>query len=121
MEHFLTLYFPYSFGFFVTFINLLPAGQLDGGHIANSAVSPKVHRILTFASVIVMLFTGLWLMALLVLLLYSRAPSLRPLDDVSPLSNSRKIVFILTWIVAISIGAFVILNNPIFSLSLFKL
>ncbi len=115
------LYFAYSLGFFVTFINLLPAWQLDGGHIANSAVSPKVHQILTIASVIVMFLTGLFLMAILILLMYGKAPALRPLDDVSSLSTNRKIIFILTWVLAASIGAFVILNNPIFSLSLFRL
>ena len=115
------LYFAYALGFFVTFINLLPAWQLDGGHIANSAVSPKVHKYLTIASVIIMLVTGLVLMALLILFMYGRAPGLRPLDDVSPLSNSRKVIFILTWVLAASIGAFVILNNPIFSLGLFRL
>lgn len=115
------LYFAYSLGFFVTFINLLPAWQLDGGHIANSAVSPRVHKILTVISVIVMLVIGLWLMALLVIFMYGQAPSLRPLDDVSPLSSTRKVIFILTWLLAASIGAFVILNNPIFSLSLFKI
>jgi membrane-associated protease RseP (regulator of RpoE activity) len=115
------LYFAYSLGFFVTFINLLPAWQLDGGHIANSAVSPRVHQILTFVTVFIMFITGLFLMAFLILLMYSRAPSLRPLDDVSPLSNTRKVIFILTWILAAAIGAFVIYNNPIFSLGLFKL
>jgi Zn-dependent protease len=115
------LYFAYSLGFFVTFINLLPAWQLDGGHIANSAVSPRVHQILTIVSVIVMFVTGLYLMAILILLLYGKAPALRPLDDVSSLSSTRKVIFILTWVLAASIGAFVILNNPIFSLSLFRI
>jgi len=115
------LYFAYSLGFFVTFINLLPAWQLDGGHIANSAVSPRVHQILTFVSIVIMLVTGLFLMALLILFMWGRAPAFRPLDDVSPLSTSRKIIFVLTWVLAASIGAFVIINNPIFSLGLFKL
>ena len=115
------LYFAYSFGFFVTFINLLPAWQLDGGHIANSAVSPRVHRYLTYASIAGMLLTGLWLMAILLLIMSNRAPALTPLDNVSPLSTSRKIVVILTWVMAAAIGAFVILNNPIFGLGLFRL
>jgi membrane-associated protease RseP (regulator of RpoE activity) len=115
------LYFAYSLGFFVTFINLLPAWQLDGGHIANSAVSPKVHQILTVISIVIMLVTGLFLMAFLILVMWTRAPAFRPLDDVSPLSNSRRVIFVLTWILAGSIGAFVIINNPIFSLGLFKL
>jgi membrane-associated protease RseP (regulator of RpoE activity) len=115
------LYFAYSLGFFVTFINLLPAWQLDGGHIANSAVSPRVHKYLTIASILIMIALGLVLMALFVIFLYGRAPSLRPLDDVSSLSRTRKVIFVLTWILAASIGAFVILNNPIFSFAIFKL
>lgn len=115
------LYFAYSLGFFVTFINLLPAWQLDGGHIANSAVSPRVHKWLTVVTIVIMLAIGLWLMAFLIIFMYGRAPALRPLDDVSPLSNTRKVVFILTWVIAAAIGAFVIYNNPIFSLGLFKL
>jgi membrane-associated protease RseP (regulator of RpoE activity) len=115
------LYFAYSLGFFVTFINLLPAWQLDGGHIANSAVSPKVHQILTFVSIIILIVTGLYLMGFLILFMWSRAPGLRPLDDVSPLSNSRKVLFILTWVLAAAIGGFVILSNPIFGLSPFRL
>jgi membrane-associated protease RseP (regulator of RpoE activity) len=115
------LYFAYSFGFFVTFINLLPAWQLDGGHIANSAVSPKVHQYLTYASIGIMLITGLWLMAILLLFFSSRVQALKPLDDVSPLSNSRKVLFVVTFVMAAAIGGLVILNNPIFGLGLFKL
>jgi hypothetical protein len=76
---------------------------------------------LTIASVIIMLVTGLFLMALLIIFLYGRAPAFQPLDNVSPLSNSRKVIFILTWVLASSIGAFVIINNPIFSLGLFRI
>ncbi len=115
------LYLAYSLGFFVTFINLLPAWQLDGGHIANSAVSPRVHQILTVVSIAIMLVTGLFLMAFLILIMWTRAPAFQPLDNVSSLSNTRKVIFVLTWVLAASIGAFVIINNPLFSLGLFKL
>jgi Zn-dependent protease len=105
------LYFAYSIGFLITFVNLLPAWQLDGGHIANSAVSPKVHRISTYVSATVMAVSGFFLMALLVLFLSGRAPALRPLDDVSPLSTKRKVFFVLTWVLAICLGVFVIYNG----------
>jgi membrane-associated protease RseP (regulator of RpoE activity) len=108
---FTLLYFAYSIGFLITFINLLPAWQLDGGHIANSAVSPRVHRWLTYISAGVLIVSGFFLMGLLVLFLSSRAPSLRPLDDVSPLSSKRKIFFALTWVLAICIGVFAIYNG----------
>jgi len=110
------LYFAYTLGFIITFINLFPAWQLDGGHIANSAVSPRVHTYLTYLSVVLMIFIQFWVMALLILFFSRSAPSLRPLDDVSPLSNKRKVFFALTWILAISIYAFVLYNNLYFNL-----
>ena len=111
---FYLLYFAYSIGFLITFINLLPAWQLDGGHISNSAVSPRVHQILTYVSVVVMILIGFYLMAFLVLILAGRAPSLRPLDDVSPLSNKRKIFFALTWVLSAALFFFTIYNNAFF-------
>jgi membrane-associated protease RseP (regulator of RpoE activity) len=112
------LYFAYSFGFLLTFINLLPAWQLDGGHISNAAVSPNVHKWLTYISVLIMLLIGFYLMAFLILIMAGRAPALQPLDSVSPLSSKRKIFFILTWVLAISIFALVLYKNGFFGLSL---
>jgi membrane-associated protease RseP (regulator of RpoE activity) len=42
------------FGMFATSLNLLPGGQLDGGHIVAS-VSPATHRSVTWATVAVLL------------------------------------------------------------------
>lgn len=49
------------FGFFVTFLNLLPMGQLDGGHIAY-AMFGRAHRVVSrvFILVIVVLGFGGW-------------------------------------------------------------
>jgi len=38
-------------GFLITFLNLLPAWQLDGGHMARTLVGPKIHRYATFGSI----------------------------------------------------------------------
>lgn len=112
------LYFAYSFGFLLTFINLLPAWQLDGGHISNAATSPKVHKWLTYISVLIMILIQFYLMAFLILLLSGRSPALEPLDSVSSLSSKRKIFFILTWVLAISIFALVLYNNALFGIGL---
>ena len=111
---FTTLYFAYSLGFLLTYVNLLPAWQLDGGHIANAAVSRRLHQYLTWISAGIMVLSGFFFMAVLVLLFASRVPSLRPLDDVSPLSQKRKIMFWATWLIAGAIFVLVVVNNPFF-------
>jgi membrane-associated protease RseP (regulator of RpoE activity) len=44
-------------GMFVTALNLLPSGQLDGGHIIY-ALFPRAHRLISWATIIVLLFLG---------------------------------------------------------------
>ncbi len=81
------------FGFLITFLNLLPAWQLDGGHVARATFGFKWHRILTFVSIVVLAATGYYIMSLFVLLFSMRTPDLKPLDDISPLSKTRKRLF----------------------------
>jgi len=108
------LIFASSLGFLITFLNLMPAWQLDGGHVARAVLSPKLHKILTYASIIVLFATGFQLMAILILILSVRSPEMKPLDDVSPVSNNRKIIFICIWIMAALIYVFAIRGNPFF-------
>ena len=82
-------------GFLITFLNLLPAWQLDGGHMARATFGRKWHKIATYASIGVLAALGYWIMALFVLMFSSRSPDARPLDDISPLSNKRKKMFVL--------------------------
>lgn len=90
-------------GFFITGLNLLPAWQLDGGHMARAFAGEKYHGVLTMVSVGILFLLKFWLMAALVLGLYlmSGGRSARPLDDISPLSPSRKIMFIIMLTLAI--------------------
>jgi len=81
-------------GFLITFLNLLPAWQLDGGHMARTLFGPKLHRYATYGSMAILVLLNYWIMAILILVMSSRNPSASPLDDVSPLSRSRKIAYI---------------------------
>jgi Zn-dependent protease len=47
-------------GMFVTFLNLLPAGQLDGGHILYAS-APRAHKAISQITVVCLLFAGVYL------------------------------------------------------------
>jgi hypothetical protein len=99
--HFHPLAFAGWIGMLVTFLNLLPTGMLDGGHTIRSITNRESARsIFTLASILILLITGNVLMlAFVVFLSFYRHPG--PLDDVSELSTSRKvmaIVLILTFV-----------------------
>jgi len=93
------LFFAAKIGALLTFLNIVPAWQLDGGHISRAVFGPSGHRVATFAGLILLLASGFWAFALLVLVMmaFSRRgfAGVEPLDDVSPVSNSRKILYIL--------------------------
>jgi hypothetical protein len=95
-------------GIFVTAINLLPAGQLDGGHVFRALFGDRT-RFVSYAIVILLFGLGLfytgWLFfAILVLLLGLRHPP--PLNDVTPLGGARYAVGGL--VLAILVSGFVI-------------
>lgn len=75
-------------GLLVTSINLLPGGMLDGGHAIRALFGARVHRMLSWAAVVVAAVLGYWPMAILILVLNRRGHP-GPLDDVSPASPSR--------------------------------
>lgn len=88
-------------GFLITFLNLLPAWQLDGGHMARTLLGEKWHRYATFGSMGVLILLGYWFMAIFILMLSSRNPSAQPLDDISPLTKNRKKIYIMVIALAI--------------------
>lgn len=88
-------------GFLITFLNLLPAWQLDGGHMARTLLGPKLHRYATYGSMAILVLLGYWLMAMLILVMSSRNPSANPLDDISPLSKNRKIAYVSVIVLAV--------------------
>jgi len=81
-------------GLLVTAMNLLPAGQLDGGHMARAVLGEKC-KYASYAATALMLALGLiyssWLIfALLIMFLGISHPP--PLDDVNPLGKKRKVI-----------------------------
>ncbi|MEM3852341.1 MAG: site-2 protease family protein [Methanomassiliicoccales archaeon] len=90
--------FPTAFaawvGFFATALNLLPAGQLDGGHVARALLGDKA-KYLGWATVIMMVILSIYfvswiLMALFVLIFGFVHPP--PLNDVTKLKVNRKML-----------------------------
>ncbi|MHA2060010.1 MAG: site-2 protease family protein, partial [Candidatus Ranarchaeia archaeon] len=78
-------------GMLITALNLFPASQLDGGHVARALLGPKYHRWATFTVIIILSFLGLFTMALFLLFISWSSDHPGPLDDVSPLSRGRKL------------------------------
>lgn len=100
-------------GILVTALNLMPIGQLDGGHILYGLIGRKAHRVaitLLWTAMFWMFFTGNWSYSVVVVLLLvmgARHPPTR--DDSVPLGGFR---VVLGWLTL----AFVLLGftpNPI--------
>jgi Zn-dependent protease len=88
-------------GFLITFLNLMPAWQLDGGHLARSALGVRWHKILTYVSIAILFALRFFPMALLVLFFSMRSPESAPLDDVTSLSTKRKALFFVALGIAV--------------------
>lgn len=95
------------FGIFITFINLIPVSQLDGGHAGYAFFGPA-HRfvaILVFVSMLGLgLFSQWWfLWAILVFALGGlRHPP--PLNDITPLDPKRRLLAILSFALLFLLG-----------------
>jgi hypothetical protein len=76
-------------GMVVTMLNLVPSGMFDGGHVARSVMGDRAHQIISYLG-IALLVVIWWPMAILALF-FSAAKHPGPLDDVSKLTNSRKL------------------------------
>ncbi len=91
-------------GFLVTALNLLPAGQLDGGHIAR-ALFGKNAKYASWATIAALVVIGItlyssWLIfALLIIFLGAKHPP--PLNDLTKLDMKRKGLGIAAFVVLI--------------------
>lgn len=88
-------------GLLVTSLNLLPVGQLDGGHILVSVFGEKVKKIFPFILIALVglgfAWNGWWFWAALLFML-NRLPS-QVYDSVTPLDKKRKFIAFLMLIV----------------------
>ena len=103
-------------GFFVTALNLIPAGQLDGGHIGYAVLGrrhDKVALVTILALFGMALYSSLqgqlqviWAVwgVLLLMMGYRHPP---PLNDLTPLDPARRVLGILSW------GLFLALVTPV--------
>jgi membrane-associated protease RseP (regulator of RpoE activity) len=93
-------------GLFVTALNLLPIGQLDGGHVAYALLGRR-HRGAAIVTLLLLLGMGVvywpgWLFwATLSLALGLRHPP--PLDDLTPLDERRKAAGALSLLLLLSL------------------
>jgi hypothetical protein len=88
-------------GLLVTALNLIPIGQLDGGHIVYSLVGNRA-RWLFFPVIVVLIgltfVSDIWFLWLVLLLLFGRVYAV-PLDAITPLDSRRRLVAFLALLV----------------------
>jgi membrane-associated protease RseP (regulator of RpoE activity) len=97
-------------GFLVTSLNLIPAGQLDGGHMLYVLVGRKwAERILPFVLVAVIVlgffWNGWWLWA--VLIFFLGRTYAEPLDQITTLDPTRR------WLAILALILFILVFTPV--------
>jgi membrane-associated protease RseP (regulator of RpoE activity) len=86
-------------GLLITSINLLPAGQLDGGHIFRAVLGDK-QKYAGWIAIIIMIFTGWAFFAIIIVFLMGTMHP-PPLNDDTEIDNKRKIIFFIVLIILI--------------------
>ncbi len=98
-------------GMLVTFFNLLPVGQLDGGHVLRAMIGEKADIVSKIMPALMII--GGWLFSFLsgeqsilifwgiIALIFSMQQHPKPLNDRTPIDRRRFVVGIATFIIAI--------------------
>jgi membrane-associated protease RseP (regulator of RpoE activity) len=90
-------------GLLVTFLNLIPVGQLDGGHTIYALIGKKARKLwmVIFGLLLLLglLWWGWWLWAAIIFLFGQRHAE--PLDQITPLDRKRKMVAVLVLVLFI--------------------
>lgn len=82
-------------GMLVTALNLLPAGQLDGGHVVFALLGRRLGQIVTYGVIGLMIamgfsWEGWWVWAVMILFLANRHVPI--LNDVTPLTERQRLI-----------------------------
>lgn len=98
-------------GLLVTAMNLIPAGQLDGGHLLYVLFGRKTSLrilpvILVFLAVLGFFWNGWWLWAVLIFFLVGRSYA-EPLDQITTLDSRRK------WLAGVGLLVFILVFTPV--------
>lgn len=90
-------------GLLVTFLNLIPAGQLDGGHVLYAVFGKRARRLLVVILLVLaalgFFWSGWWLWAGLIFL-FGRVHA-EPLDEITELDRPRKVLAVVMLVVFI--------------------
>lgn len=92
-------------GLLVTGLNLLPVGQLDGGHVTYVLFGKKAEQffwpvIFALGGIALFAADGTWVVWILLLFVFGRVHA-EPLDDVTPLDPTRRAIAIFTLVLFI--------------------
>lgn len=90
-------------GLLVTALNLVPVGQLDGGHVARALFGTRVGTVVSSVAMMslfllaLFVWPGLMMWAIIVFFIAGRGTP--PLNDVSPLPFSRKLLALAAFVI----------------------
>ena len=86
-----------TIGFILAFVMLLPMTVYDGGNLTSLVIGPDRSRTSTFLCVLLLLLVdtpNYWALAVVVLVVAGRPAQLKLLDEVSPVSRSRRYLMV---------------------------
>ncbi|WP_202319759.1 site-2 protease family protein [Archaeoglobus neptunius] len=98
-------------GFFVTFLNMIPVGQLDGGHVLRAMIgelSEKVSKIIPAVLIAYGIYlmkvlnqpNTIWLFWGIISFFFSTQRHPKPADDETPIDGKRFVIGIIAFILA---------------------